>query len=66
MKGYAKAVEYRKAMQEKCYWCISREYNFFDCQFNQGIYFDSSCNQEDYKSCPEFKRGERIKTERRW
>lgn len=66
MKQYQKAVDHTMAIANKCYWCISREYDRFDCQFSQGTYFALPCSKDDYKKCPEYKRGENIIKERGW
>lgn len=64
MIQYKKAVDYEMAMAKRCYWCIPREHNHFDCQFNQGMYFSFPCSQTDYQGCPWHDSGKRIRVER--
>jgi len=61
MKQYRKPIDYQTALLRKCYWCISRTYNRYDCEFNQGTHFDFPCSKEDYEQCQNYKEGERIK-----
>uniref|UniRef100_A0A6M3JI27 Uncharacterized protein n=1 Tax=viral metagenome TaxID=1070528 RepID=A0A6M3JI27_9ZZZZ len=64
MKQYQNAANYARAIHNKCYWCISREYHMFDCQFMQGTYFTLPCSKEYYKRCPHYKAGELIRNKR--
>lgn len=63
---YKKAINYENAIANKCDWCIPRVYRHFDCQFNQGEYFDYPCSKNDYKRCVHYQDGEKIKEKRGW
>ena len=63
MKQYQKAISYAKAIHNKCYWCITREY-MFDCRFMSGTSFTTPCSREDYKRCFHYQEGELIRDKR--